>query len=301
MGDRKPLTAAGGIVWRDGRDGPEILLVHRPDHQDWSLPKGKPDPGENELDTAVREVTEETGLRFTLGARLGSVTYHVEKRPKTVTYWAMRLDPGHTADPQPQDDSEIDDLAWHSISSAREILSYSEDDRMLHAFTERGLAPVSLILVRHGMAGKRSEWSGDDSARPLDDRGIAQAAAIGRTVGAFAPKTVVSAPLTRCIQTAEPLSCTIGLPIDQSPLVADKALKKAGRKALKQVCGWAAGDRTRVVVSQGNLIGAALDKLIGGKPGSHSRQKGSAWVFCAHGGRIVAADYYSSFLSSDDR
>ena len=301
MRELRPLTAAGGVLWREGRDGPEVLLVHRPRLGDWSLPKGKPNPGENGIDTAVREVIEETGMRFTLTARLGAVSYDVHGREKTVTYWSMRLHPDQVADPEPHDGEEIDDLAWHSISSARKTLTYPADDQILQTFVDRGLAPVSLILVRHGLAGKRREWSGPDSERPLDERGRAQAAAIGRSMRAFEPTRLVAAPLTRCVQTAEPLAAASGLPIEQTATLADKTLKRHAKDAIGRLCGWATGDgATIVAVSQGDLIDAALDELLGPVPDGHPRQKGSAWVFCARDGQIVAADYYPSLLAPHD-
>ena len=68
-----PVLAAGAVCWRlvDGK--PRILLVHRGDRADISLPKGKLDPGETLPQTAKREIQEETGLTVTLGAPLGTV------------------------------------------------------------------------------------------------------------------------------------------------------------------------------------------------------------------------------------
>ena len=66
------IRAAGGVAWRPGPDGePEILLVHRKKYDDWSLPKGKAEPGEALPVTAVREVLEEGGARLALGFRRG--------------------------------------------------------------------------------------------------------------------------------------------------------------------------------------------------------------------------------------
>ena len=50
------IRAAGVILVRSGRDEPEILLVHRPRQNDWSLPKGKLDPGEHVVIAAVRDL-----------------------------------------------------------------------------------------------------------------------------------------------------------------------------------------------------------------------------------------------------
>ena len=71
---RGVIRAAGGVVVRDGR----VLLVHRARYDDWSLPKGKLEPGETWEDAALREVWEETGVHCTLGAFLGSTHYTVE-------------------------------------------------------------------------------------------------------------------------------------------------------------------------------------------------------------------------------
>ena len=93
MADRdKPpkIPAAGAVLWRQGEQGPEVALVHRPRYDDWSIPKGKSEPGEHVLITAVREVTEETGIEIILGRRLRTVRYLSDGRPKQVDYWAAR-------------------------------------------------------------------------------------------------------------------------------------------------------------------------------------------------------------------
>ena len=69
------VLAAGAVLWRSCGDSPEVAVIHRPRYDDWSLPKGKVDPGETEPVTAVREVYEETGYRSQLGRRLASVSY----------------------------------------------------------------------------------------------------------------------------------------------------------------------------------------------------------------------------------
>ena len=71
---------------RDGR----VAVVHRPKYDDWSLPKGKLDPGEAWEAAALREVLEETGIACRLGPELGAARYlDRHGRPKTVRYWAM--------------------------------------------------------------------------------------------------------------------------------------------------------------------------------------------------------------------
>ena len=118
------VEAAGGVVLRDGC----VAVVHRPRYDDWSLPKGKLDPGESFQDAALREVQEETGLLCTLAAELAPIEYRDRKdRPKIVRYWRMRVleDPGF----EPND--EVDELRWLAVADAVDLLSYDHDKTLL--------------------------------------------------------------------------------------------------------------------------------------------------------------------------
>jgi 8-oxo-dGTP diphosphatase len=119
------VHAAGAVVWRrDDGDELEVLLVHRPRYDDWSLPKGKLDDGESHEAAAAREVREETGVSGALGAELAPIAYTDGKgRPKVVRYWLMHAD---EAEPRPPDD-EVDGLRWVPIEDAPALLSYKHD------------------------------------------------------------------------------------------------------------------------------------------------------------------------------
>ena len=120
------VHAAGGLIVRDGL----VALVHRPRYDDWTLPKGKLDPGESFREAALREVEEETGLRCRLGPELEAVRYDDARgRPKIVRYWLMEVehDPGFA----PND--EVDELRWVTPAEAQELLSYPRDVTVLRS------------------------------------------------------------------------------------------------------------------------------------------------------------------------
>lgn len=121
------VRGAGGVVWRPG---PEVLLVHRPRYDDWSMPKGKRDAGESDEVCARREVEEETGLRCELGPALLATEYVDHRgRPKLVRWWAMTAVDG-TFEPG----DEVDEVRWLPVEDARRLLSYDRDRDVLDAF-----------------------------------------------------------------------------------------------------------------------------------------------------------------------
>lgn len=125
------LRAAGGVVWRRVDGGEiEVVLVHRPRYDDWSLPKGKVDDGESDEDAARREVLEEAGVRCALGPELIEVSYTDRTgRPKVVRYWAMTVEAGEVAG-----DHEIDEATWVPLSQLRGRMSYPRDWPVVDAF-----------------------------------------------------------------------------------------------------------------------------------------------------------------------
>lgn len=117
------------MPWRRGSAGElEILVIHRPSYDDWSVPKGKLDDGETDEDCAVREMTEETGLHGTLGPSLPTALYEHGGRPKEVSYWLMQIEP--QADHFSPND-EVDAMQWLPVAQARQRLSYGLDQTLL--------------------------------------------------------------------------------------------------------------------------------------------------------------------------
>jgi 8-oxo-dGTP diphosphatase len=126
-----PVLAAGCVLWRRSphrADVPEVCLVHRPKYNDWSHPKGKLKRGEEPLTGALREVLEETGHHCAPGARLGTVRYLAQGRPKKVTYWAAEATDGEFAS-----NDEVDRLLWLSPEAARVRITQPRDRLLIDA------------------------------------------------------------------------------------------------------------------------------------------------------------------------
>ncbi|WP_328582976.1 NUDIX hydrolase [Streptomyces sp. NBC_00370] len=125
------VLAAGCVLWRRapyGNAGLELCLVHRPKYDDWSHPKGKLHRGEDPLAAALREVLEETGHHCVPGARLGTVRYPVQGRPKQVDYWAAEASGGAF-----RANDEVDRVLWLSPAAARERLTQPRDRLLVDA------------------------------------------------------------------------------------------------------------------------------------------------------------------------
>ena len=122
------IRAAGGVVVRPGEDGKsEVAVVHRPKYMDWSLPKGKLEPGEDWQEAALREVEEETGFACEAGRELSPISYRDRKgRTKHVRYWLMKPLKGEF-----KPHGEVDELRWLSPEDASELLTYDHDRELV--------------------------------------------------------------------------------------------------------------------------------------------------------------------------
>jgi 8-oxo-dGTP diphosphatase len=127
------ILAAGGVVWRRDDEGRlEVAVVYRPKYDDWTLPKGKLDPGETFEQAALREVEEETGLRCRLGRPLEDTEYRDRHdRPKLVKWWEMEVESGEFSP-----NKEVSELLWLTPVEARKRLSYDRDKELTTAVEE---------------------------------------------------------------------------------------------------------------------------------------------------------------------
>lgn len=123
------VEAAGGVVLREVDAEPQVLLVHRVRYDDWSLPKGKLDPGEAHAAAAVREVEEETGVRSRVLDELSQVVYEVDQGWKRVRWYLMRHVGGDPSE-RPAD-REVDVARWVAVTEAPGLLTYAADVDLL--------------------------------------------------------------------------------------------------------------------------------------------------------------------------
>jgi 8-oxo-dGTP diphosphatase len=286
MSPASTVRAAGGVVWRRADPEVEVALVHRPRYDDWTLPKGKLGPGEDLLDTAVREVGEELGAQVEVSRRVGRVRYEVEDGRKSVTFWAMRclgqdFRPGR----------EVDAAQWLPASDARQRLTYETDRHVLDDFVSIPVPDSVIVLVRHARAGKRSDWKGEDALRPLDETGRSQAERLATVLPHFRPQTIYAADRTRCIQTVQPLADVLDLRVVVEPAFADEYFIDNEAATETALLSLAKPGRVSVVCSQGTAIPALVDRL-GRSVRSSDTRKGAFWVLSFVDGDAVAADYY---------
>jgi 8-oxo-dGTP diphosphatase len=286
-----PIRAAGGVLWRPAGDDIEICVVHRPYRTDWSLPKGKLDGDEHPLAAAVREVLEETGIRGEPQLRLPEVAYTLpDGVPKTVEFWLMRAADGPAA--EPMDPTEVDSVRWLSPADAVARLSYPDDRRLVeHVVT---LPPVTALtaLVRHGHAGKRGEFAGNDALRPLDPQGRAEAELLGLLLSSIAPRRLLAATPLRCRQTLEPLAARLARPIVTDGAFAEPAdvdeVPARAKAAAARLSELRDGPRA-AVCSQGKVIPSMLMMLAGADdPAPYKTPKGTGWILTWSGDRLLA-------------
>ncbi len=207
----RTIEAAGAVVLRSGADRRrEVLVVHRPRYDDWSLPKGKLDPDEELPAAAVREVVEETGQPVRLLSPLDRHSYRSAKSVhKQVCWWIGHPvgdpDPTPAGHRRPDDGSqpEVDEVAWLPVELAADRLSYDQDRKLVDQAAEQPVT-TPLIVVRHAKAVNRKDWDGDDRDRPLRARGRVQSRRLVPLLAAYGVQQLISSPWARCASTLQP-------------------------------------------------------------------------------------------------
>ena len=289
------LPTYGALPWRIGTKGAvEVLLIHRPRHGDWSIPKGKAEPGETGRECAAREVREETGFECRLGAELPPIRYEDSKnRIKTIRYWAAAAESGHfTAN------EEVDAIRWLSLPAALRTVTEPRDRPPIVALGTQlqlklGVRPVPerekmLLLVRGAQVIRGGNDRTDSGAPPSGTTGLAGAslAALGSM---FEIERVLSAPSPRCVGTVAELARQESLEVEKSHHLAGGSLG-----ATLDLVAQLRGSGT-VLCTHEDVMAGVLAHLS-----RHERtvlnkrfrvRKGSAWVVTGDGSRYHSAYY----------
>ncbi|MFG6403599.1 NUDIX domain-containing protein [Microbacterium sp. P04] len=271
------VFAAGGVVWRlvDGKL--RVLLVSRASYRDLTLPKGKVEANETLMETAVREIREETGIRVSLGIPVGVSHYRLPNgREKIVHYWAAEATDAAIQTSTFTPNKEIAAVEWLSLKKARARLSYPVDREILESFAARVdegvLRTFPLVALRHAKAKPRTEWEGTEGERPLTTRGRRQANALVAPLLAFGVRRIWSSPAERCVRTVTPLSAALGRRIERTELISQEAWEIGASDAKTVVRARVAARKPVVLCSHGPVLPDIMTELAyttGTMPGAY--------------------------------
>src|SRR5450631_1404056 len=253
------VEAAGGVLWRcaPGGLGVEVALVHRPKYDDWSVPKGKLLPDEHALVGALREIAEETGFTGRPGRALGETKYLKDGTPKRVRYWAVESTAGAFVT-----NAEVDQVMWLPPREAALHLNPDRDRSIVEAFALDVRPTTPCVVVRHGSAGERSGFDGDDRERPLDDVGHRQALALIPLLAALDVERVLSADVLRCLDTVGPYAAQRRLSVQSEPLLSESGYAGAPDAAAERLVALLESEQTPTTVcSQGRVIPPLLQRV----------------------------------------
>lgn len=282
------VRAAGGVILRKTDSGNlRILVAHRPQYDDWSLPKGKADKGETPEQTAVREVLEETGYECRIVAPLGTTRYRVGRGIKEVQWFAMRPLP---SSPGFKKNNEVDKIRWLSRKRAADLVSYTFDRELILESDLKKIAETGTIfLLRHGSAGNRDKWKKDDRLRPLTKKGTKQANAIAKTLASRGIERIFTSPYQRCVETVEPIAALTGAKIEISEALGEGPDVDAAYQLIHDLAGTNA-----VICSHGDVIPATINRLMWLGLALQSRfycSKGSMWEVDIEQGKYTEGRY----------
>lgn len=258
-GSDRFVEAAGGVLWRPapGGVGVEVALVHRPKYDDWSVPKGKLLTDEHALVGALREVAEETGFTGRPGRSLGEAKYLKDGAPKRVRYWAIEATAGEFVV-----NAEVDQVMWLPPREAALHLNPDRDRPIVEAFAVDVRPTTPCAVVRHGSAGERSGFDGDDRERPLDDVGHRQALALIPVLAALDIERVLSADVLRCLDTVGPYAAQRRLSVQSEPLLSESGYAGAPEAAAERLVALLDAEPTPTTVcSQGRVIPSLLQRV----------------------------------------
>jgi 8-oxo-dGTP pyrophosphatase MutT (NUDIX family)/phosphohistidine phosphatase SixA len=253
------VYAAGAVCWREIDGVVQVLLIHRTERRDISLPKGKVDPGEMLPQTAVREIHEETGLKVALGVPLGTTEYLLPSgRNKVVHYWAAEVTEKAILASTFVPNDEVAGLEWMPIERARKELSYDPDRIILDNFSallkQNITETFALIVLRHAKAVEPTTFKGADVSRPLSARGKRQAESIVEALSSWGPRRLIASTSLRCQQTMAPLATALGRNVKLVEAISQHAFHDDSEDVRSLIGKRIRSKKTSVICSHGPVI-----------------------------------------------
>lgn len=273
------ILAAGAVVWRYDNDGQVlVLLIHRPRYDDWSIPKGKLDDGEQLISCAYREVIEETNLKVKFGPFISETEYYVADGTKRVSYWAAHAyDYTEVFTPN----SEADDARWVTIEAGIELATRETDKEILGIFFKTPFDAQTLIMLRHAKALNRKEWLGEDSDRPLEQLGSLQAMRMHSIYQVYGVEKIITSDAIRCYDTVEPLARVLDVKLKVEKDVSEDSWKKDKDRAIDFAKDVIKEEMTTIVCSHNPVLPRMMEKLtkkIDFDYPDNKLEPGEAWV-----------------------
>jgi 8-oxo-dGTP diphosphatase len=273
------IIAAGGVVWRRDIEGEiEVLLVHRPRYDDWSLPKGKLEEGEALISCAYREILEETGLSIKLGPFVGVVEYYVPDGLKQVSYWSASLVEDKSAF---HPNEEVDQILWLDLDSAAFKATRESDKEILERFALTPYDSSAMIMLRHAKALERTEWQGEDEDRPLQLVGQLQAKRMHSLYQVFGVDEIHTSDAVRCLDTVAQMAKTLQLTPIITNAVSEYTYKKNKEKSIDYAKDLIKKNKQVVLCSHNPVLPRMMEKLTKKIDFDYPDNKllpGEAWV-----------------------
>ncbi len=283
------IRAAGAIIWRENSPFDlEVLVIHRPQYDDWSFPKGKVDDGESPIAAAYREVKEETGVDAVFGQYLGTTSYKVDENKKKVKYWMARA----KNDPTPFiPNAEVDKIEWVDSKTARHFLTHDEDRDLLDDFMSKERYASTLVLLRHAKAVKRSEWNDYDLDRPLNNDGVQQSHKLVKQLEPFGIQGIYSSDATRCFTTVEPFSQSSGIKVNVAKDLNEEEFDKSSKISVEYVRQVMKFEGNHLVSGHNPIIPHVLSKIARVEYSSDDLSPADAWIVHHRGDKVVAVEF----------
>jgi 8-oxo-dGTP diphosphatase len=161
------------------------------------------------------------------------------------------------------------------------------------AATQPHSPATTILLVRHGHAGVKGGWPGDDLMRPLSSRGWAEAGEIALWATPLAPTVLISSPAKRCRQTVVPLSTKLEVPVE----TCDELGPTCSSDAIDVLTSLTPRADPVVLCTHGEVIQYLQRHLRGataaGFGDDQPRDKGSIWILQVVDREVTSAHYVS--------